>query len=275
MDANFHQRHRASAGTGPAFYNPRIFISKEQVDVVGKHIERVRRRPPKPRTPSVPDEAIDACEKSYEAADGNKAKADLGTFDDTGLMALICRHDIPLFFANIDTPGEQQKYAVALLEHVFGLLPSHATVVAYYDIACVLSRSLESVSALHQSNCQPSLNCHEQYDILPKDLTSRLRLRTSAMHAYGHQWSCQLVYNPQMQVGSGLSDGEGVERLWSRFRGMIGITRSSGVCILLKALEPANIHYYRDIGGYGSLIGKDKRSPSSFAMILETLFVAG
>ena len=75
--------------------------------------------------------AVDACKKSYEAADENKSKADVGTFNDIGLMALVCRHDIPLFFANIDTPGEQQKYAVALLEHIFTLLPASATVVAY------------------------------------------------------------------------------------------------------------------------------------------------
>ena len=61
------------------------------------------------------------------------------------IMALVCRHDIPLFFANIDTTGEQQKYAVALLEHIFTLLPESATVIAYYDVACVLSQSLESV----------------------------------------------------------------------------------------------------------------------------------
>jgi hypothetical protein len=49
------------------------------------------------------------------------------------------------------------------------------------------------------------------------------------MHAYGHQWSCQLVYNPRLRKGLGLTDGEGVERLWSRLRKLIGITRSSGV----------------------------------------------
>jgi len=91
---------------------------------------------------------VDACEKAYEAANENKSKADIGRFDDTGLMALVCRHDIPLFFANIDTPGEQQKYAVALLEHIFTLLPESTTVVAYYDVACVLSRSLDSVYIL-------------------------------------------------------------------------------------------------------------------------------
>ncbi|KAH7903392.1 hypothetical protein BJ138DRAFT_1020714, partial [Hygrophoropsis aurantiaca] len=41
------------------------------------------------------------------------------------------------------------------------------------------------------------------------------------------EWSCQLVYNPRMSVGLGLSDGEGVERLWSRYTRLIGVERSS------------------------------------------------
>ncbi|KAI6025272.1 hypothetical protein BKA83DRAFT_4492027 [Pisolithus microcarpus] len=76
-------------------------------------------------------------------ADGKKKKAAMDTFDDSGLMALIFRHDIPLFFANIDTPGEQQKYSIALIEHLFSLLPPQANVVTLYDVGCVLSRSLD------------------------------------------------------------------------------------------------------------------------------------
>src|SRR5260370_40888 len=49
------------------------------------------------------------------------------------------------------------------------------------------------------------------------------------MHAYGHEWACQLEYNPRMCTGLGLSDGEGTERLWSRFVKLIGIQRSSSV----------------------------------------------
>ncbi|KAG1722263.1 hypothetical protein EDB19DRAFT_1835080 [Suillus lakei] len=122
------------------------------------------------RTSLVPDEAID----QY----GKKQKAAMESFDDTGVMALICRHDIPLFFANIDSPGEQQKYAVALIEHLFSLLLQEATVITLYDVDCVLSRSLS------------------QYDILPSSVTSRLRFATTAMHAYGHEWACQLEFNP-------------------------------------------------------------------------------
>ena len=58
------------------------------------------------------------------------------------------------------------------------------------------------------------------------------------MHSYAHQWACQLVYNPRLQEGFGLTDGEGDERIWSRLRKLIGIGRTSAVCFsqLISAL---------------------------------------
>ncbi|KAG1864624.1 hypothetical protein C8R48DRAFT_601821 [Suillus tomentosus] len=208
-DGNFHHRHRRSAGDCPRFYEPTYFLSKQFVDTVGRRIDAQRKRPATTHASLVPDEAIDLCENAYEAADGKKQKAAMDSFDNTGIMALICRHDIPLFFANIDSPGEQQKYSVALIEHLFTLLPPQATVTTLYDVGCILAQSLS------------------KFEILPQDLLSRLRFATTAMHAYGHEWACQLVYNPQMCIGLGLSDGEGTERLWSRFVRLIGVERSS------------------------------------------------
>ncbi|KAF8425356.1 hypothetical protein L210DRAFT_3653217 [Boletus edulis BED1] len=208
-DGNFHHRHRRCAGDSPPFYDPSYFLSKQFVDAVGDHIAKQRKRPAKEYHGPVPDEAIDDCESSYDAADGNKKKTATDIYDDTGLMGLICRHDIPLFFANIDSPGEQQKYAVALISHLFSLLPETATVVVFYDIGCVLARTLNKCT------------------ILDDLVTQRLRFATSAMHAYGHQWACQLVYNPRLVTGLGLSDGEGTERLWSRLIKLISVERSS------------------------------------------------
>lgn len=150
-DGNFHHRHRRSAGDSPVFHQPRYFLPKSQVDAVGKRLEQARKRPLRSRRARVPDEAVDNCQSTYEAADGNKQKTSMESFDDTGVMALICRHDIPLFFANIDTPGEQQKYSVALIEHLFSLLPPQATVVVLYDIGCVVDRSNAQVRFLFQT----------------------------------------------------------------------------------------------------------------------------
>ncbi|KAG1836027.1 hypothetical protein C8R48DRAFT_783020 [Suillus tomentosus] len=208
-DGNFHHRHRRAAGDFPHFYDPTYFLPKQYVDDVGRRIEAQCKRPAKSAVPLVPDEAIDQCETAYKAADGKKQKAAMDSFDDTGVMALICRHDIPLFLLILTLWENSKKYSVALLEHLFSLIPPYATVVALYDVGCVLARSLS------------------KYDILPGSIVSRLRLATTAMHAYRHEWACQLVYNPRMCIGLGLSDGEGTERLWSRLVRLIGVERSS------------------------------------------------
>lgn len=42
----------------------------------------------------------------YEATDGKKQKTSMESFADTRLMVFICWHDVPHFFANINTPDE-------------------------------------------------------------------------------------------------------------------------------------------------------------------------
>ena len=107
-----------------------------------------RSKAPRSYKGTVPQEALDECQKSYVAADEKKEKTHGEKFDDTGLMALVCRHDVVLFLVNVDTPGEQQKYAVTLIEHLFDHIPSNATVAAFYDVGCILDRSLKLVSPL-------------------------------------------------------------------------------------------------------------------------------
>ena len=130
------------------------------------------------------------------------------SFDNTSLMALICRHDIPLFFANINSPSEQQKCSLALIAHLFSLLLPNATIMTLYDIGCTLDRMLSLVSHYICLLDLTSLYLF-QYDILSSDIIAQLQFTTMAMHAYGHEWACQLVYNPQLSENLGLSDGEG------------------------------------------------------------------
>ncbi|KAG6804944.1 hypothetical protein H0H92_001565, partial [Tricholoma furcatifolium] len=49
----------------------------------------------------VPKSVLDGCESGFTAADSRRQKASTQFFDDTALMALLCRHDIVLFIANM------------------------------------------------------------------------------------------------------------------------------------------------------------------------------
>ena len=81
---------------------------------------------------------VNDCEEGLTAVNKNKQKTNGIKCDDTGLVALVCCHDIPLFFVNIDTLGEQQKYMVGLLAYLFTLLPPQTTVLCLYDVGCIL-----------------------------------------------------------------------------------------------------------------------------------------
>ncbi|KAJ7659708.1 hypothetical protein DFH06DRAFT_989344 [Mycena polygramma] len=228
VDATFSLPHNKAAGTGHQFtlLQPSIFISKSEVDDVGRRIDNARRR-------GRPPKQDNTCAASHRAAKENGWRPRSEKFDETGVMVCSCRHGIPLLAASIDTPGEQQKYVVALFEHLMQRLPASATLVLLYDIACVVDRSLNMASP-------PGIfgiNCYSSYDITSRCYRERLLLCTSLMHAYGHQWRCQLLYNPRIRPGIGLTDGEGVERIWSRLRSLISTTRCSSASRRLWALE--------------------------------------
>ena len=54
----------------------------------------------------LPDDMLDDCEKAFTAAQGHIAKSSNAIFADTALMALLCRHDHPLFLVNMTSAGE-------------------------------------------------------------------------------------------------------------------------------------------------------------------------
>ena len=92
----------------------------------------------------IPEEVYDNCQKTFVAAQ-NISKASNKIFADTAIMALVCRHDCPLFLVNMTSPGERQHYALALLHEFFRQLPDDWDIGLLYDIACQLRRSMQKV----------------------------------------------------------------------------------------------------------------------------------
>lgn len=223
LDACFtHKRRTPARGTGrdaPFRHPSSAFLSEQEIAAAKALVEAVRpiktekqkdEEDKKEPGMKVPRSTLDACSESFKAADEKRVKASSTFFSDTGLMALLCRHDRVLWLANMTTPGERQYYALALIMRLFKAIPPNLTVGILYDIGCQLHRSCT------------------KYDFIP-EFIDRIIWGVSIFHAYGHQWSCQLVYHPRKCVGFGLSDGEGCERFWSSIQGLIPSLRVSGV----------------------------------------------
>ncbi|TEB24142.1 hypothetical protein FA13DRAFT_1756912 [Coprinellus micaceus] len=230
LDACFTQKRRTPAhgsGRDPPFRHPHsVFLTEDELRDA-KHLVESARPPAAPSATAKTDDKVekgmrvselvlDACSDSFKAADENRNKANPTFFTDTGLMALLCRHD------------QQQFYAIALILKLFRSIPRHMTVGILYDIGCQLHRS--SV----------------KWDFIP-DFIDRIIWGISVFHAYGHQWPCQLVYHPRKCVGFGLSDGEGCERFWSSIQGLIPSLRVSGYHQRLLTLD-LQIKFLQDDG---------------------------
>ncbi|KIJ25089.1 hypothetical protein M422DRAFT_273977 [Sphaerobolus stellatus SS14] len=215
LDANFTQKCLQSKYDDPSsLQHPQThFISKQDLKHMEDFVESIRssKKPTKTLLSELelPDEVLDECEKAFIAAQEKIAKASTKNFTDTGLMAILCRHDRLLWVVNLTSAGEKQYYAFALLEQLFKELPDDWHVGLLYDIACQLHRSMQKWGFL-------------------KEVFPRMQFGVSVFHAYGHQWACQSVYHPRKRIGFGLTDGEGCERFWSNNKRLIPSLRISG-----------------------------------------------
>ncbi|EIW74314.1 hypothetical protein CONPUDRAFT_18808, partial [Coniophora puteana RWD-64-598 SS2] len=227
LDACFTQKraHNPRQGSLHDPINPTtsVFLSEEELTRMETHVETLRPSRQSKAAPGntqpvdkceegmrVPASVLDGCNDTFTAADEKRTKPSTRFFADTGLMALLCRHDRVLWLCNMTSSGEKQHYALALIAKLLEHLPSRSTLGVLYDVACQLERS-----------CR-------KFNLLSEDVLSRISFAVSVFHAYGHQWPCQLVYHPRKRQGFGLSDGEGCERLWSALKFLISVLRVSG-----------------------------------------------
>ena len=149
VDANFSQRRRHSRHSDPVDPHPDThFLSEDDVESMRRVVENARPTDSRSNAKSwakLPNDTLDDCEKAFTAAQGHIAKSSSAIFADTALMALLCRHDRPLFLVNMTSAGERQFYALALIKALFQHLPDNWVVGFLYDVACQLERSMRKV----------------------------------------------------------------------------------------------------------------------------------
>jgi hypothetical protein len=156
MDANFEQKRCRNAGGDTVLppYSQSFFISPDEVKEMRENVDKARGGAKKDEEEEEDDEneqlpglqlpnyVYDSCTSRFLAAKDGNQKAEKSIFADTGLMALICRHDRILFMVNLQDPGERQYNALALIKRLFRELPSDWQLGILYDIGCQLHKSI-------------------------------------------------------------------------------------------------------------------------------------
>ncbi|KAJ7085326.1 hypothetical protein C8R44DRAFT_543346, partial [Mycena epipterygia] len=236
IDACFTQKKRKSPKDPPKYHPNTHFIPEDVAVQTEDYVNDVRNvKATKRRKAAVANEeeddddyehpelrlprsVLDGCEASFKAADEKREKASTEFFEDTAIMALLCRHDRVLWLVNMHSAGEKQFNVLALIETFYQHLPVWTVVGLLYDVACALERS-----------CR-------KWGFLSRYL-DRLVFAVSVFHAFGHEWACQLLFHPRKRVGFGLTDGEGCERFWHSISHLIAHLRISGYHNRLYTLD--------------------------------------
>ncbi|OAV86744.1 hypothetical protein PTTG_03001 [Puccinia triticina 1-1 BBBD Race 1] len=213
MDGNFQHRHHhfASNDVPTESDYPSIFIPPSQINNHEVQLESTEGDSAGLRS---------TCSDSHKAANDVRNSSSWDKFDDTGLFGSCCRHDIPLKLTNIEGTGEKLYYPVSILDNILNAFPSKKIGVLY-DIGC-------------------HLDAHR--NLLGRRI-DQVAFGTSVFHAYVHNWACQIKYNPRYNTKWGLSNGEGMERLWSGISDLVGPLRSATRIHRLQAIARQCAYY--------------------------------
>ncbi|KAH9808074.1 hypothetical protein DFH28DRAFT_911363 [Melampsora americana] len=204
QDGNFQQKRHATASVPIPGYDPpvpELFIPPSEVHEMANELTRLTNR----NTIGAADEDHEhPCTESHKAADDMRSSNHFKGYEQTGLFVMGCRHDHALRFIDIVQSGEKSYFALTMMKWIYKTLAlrNHTNKVAFlYDIGC-----------------------NTEKGIINRAL-GRLKMATSVFHAYAHDWGCQLDYNPRLNKGWGLSDGEGSERIWQSIMSLVSGNR--------------------------------------------------
>ncbi|XP_078608414.1 uncharacterized protein LOC144880223 [Branchiostoma floridae x Branchiostoma japonicum] len=213
LDGNFGLVRKASSGTSiaPPHHGSRMFVKDEVVKTFLSSY----------KDESKPDEDC----SNFEAGTKIRSKNAQKKLDVSGIFGSACRHEMPIQFLNMSR-GESLGYPVLLIQQLIEkeqLNNNRLKVV--YDIGCVLEAHLKRTGQA--------------------DLLKQLDLSVPIFHLYGHKTPCQILYSTRRKDGFGLTDGEGMERLWSYLRLFSRSTKEMTPTHRIDLLTDALLHFAR------------------------------
>ncbi|KAF7330720.1 hypothetical protein MSAN_02444600 [Mycena sanguinolenta] len=249
MDACFNQKRDSDSGTTdpPKFHPESHFIPESISAQMEEYVDSVRNTKPSKKRRKAAD-ATEGDQDEDDHYEHEKLKLPRSQFyDDTGLMALLCRHDRVLWLVNMHSAGEKQFNVWLLLETLMQHLPLDVLVGVLYDIACQAERWARKWGFMAR-------------------FIERLRFAVSVFHAFGHDWPCQVIYHPLKCEGFGFSNGEGCERFWHSISHLIAHLRISGyhhriytLDSQVKQVDEANLFKLAEWNHRRTLFSQNKR----------------
>ncbi|KDN33882.1 hypothetical protein RSAG8_13022, partial [Rhizoctonia solani AG-8 WAC10335] len=138
------------------------------------------------------------CERRWKNASADKRPEKLSKnfFEETGIFTSTCRHSIVLTICDMVRSGEQAKYGLATIDRLLSTFGPR--LLMGYDIGCAFKKTV---------NRSPMLGT--------KATKMEFEMCVGSFHGHAHKRSCQVEDHPHNRTGTGLTDFENNEHLYS------------------------------------------------------------
>ncbi|EPQ55524.1 hypothetical protein GLOTRDRAFT_75671 [Gloeophyllum trabeum ATCC 11539] len=148
---------------------------------------------------------VATCIERWRNAGPEQRKKMFKLFDEAGIFVVACRHGVVVLVCDIVRSGELAKYGLAMVNRLVDMFGSRICIG--YDIGCAFEGTV-SRSSIADKACE-----------------SLLRFVVGSFHGHAHNRGCQLRWHPLYVRGTGRSDFEGCERVFSASNALAAGTR--------------------------------------------------
>ncbi|KAG1758477.1 hypothetical protein EDD22DRAFT_783884, partial [Suillus occidentalis] len=135
------------------------------------------------------------CVDHWHNTSPEQRKCMFAVFDESGIFIAACRHQFILLACDMVKSGELAKYPLAIIDHLLKVYSKNGGIA--YDIGCAFSKTLGNSSL---GPCTHELG---------------LRMMVGAFHGHAHNQRCQIDWHPMYIDGTGHTEGEGCEHVFS------------------------------------------------------------
>ncbi|KAG2120042.1 hypothetical protein DEU56DRAFT_928749 [Suillus clintonianus] len=146
-----------------------------------------------------------SCADRWKNAGPEMRKKMFSVFDESGIFIAACRHRLVLLGCDMIRSGELAKYPLAMIDKLLAVYGKGGACA--YDIGCAFTKTL--------SNSSLGSRAHQL----------GFRLMVGAFHGHAHNRKCQLDWHPLYISGTGHSEGEGCEHIFSASNALARGTR--------------------------------------------------
>ncbi|KAI5994436.1 hypothetical protein EDD15DRAFT_2387767 [Pisolithus albus] len=145
------------------------------------------------------------CVDRWRNARADVRKKTFDVFEESGIFIATCRHRFILLACDMIKSGELAKYPLAMINCLASAYGPNGACA--YDIGCAFAKTASTSS------------------IGPRIRSLGLRFMVGAFHGHAHNRLCQLGWHPMYIEGTGNTEGEGCEHVFSAFNELARSTR--------------------------------------------------